>query len=232
MESGYFITGICTDKLLKLVWRNGITLQLKYIARFLFLFYCSIFTSTFSLLERIFYSKKISSIKCPEDPIFIVGHWRYGTTYLHQLLNKSPDLTAPTLFQSGTPECFLISRRFLIPHIRPFLSKKRSVDNVQVGLDEPQEDEYALFRITSFSPVEKLIFPKNSYFFSNDIYNYMPDDKNEPMWRNAYITFCKKKIFLKQARELYLKIPLIQCVYHTCENYFQKQNLSISIAIH
>ena len=206
MESSYFITGICTDKLMKLVFRNGISFQPKYIGRFLFLFYFSKLTSIFSAMERLLYRKKINQMACPDNPIIIIGHWRSGTTFLHQLLNQSPDLTAPSLFQVGTPECFLISRKFLIPHIVPFLTKKRSVDNVAIGLDEPQEDEYALFRMTTVSPVEELIFPKHSHFFLDDISTYLPDYNHEPLWREALITLVKKLAY-ESGKKIVLKNP-------------------------
>ncbi|MFC1476330.1 sulfotransferase [Fibrobacterota bacterium] len=191
---------------MKLVFRNGISFQPKYIGRFLFLFYCSTLTSIFSAMERLLYRKKINQMACPDNPIIIIGHWRSGTTFLHQLLNQSPDLTAPSLFQVGTPECFLISRKFLMPHIVPFLTKKRSVDNVAIGLDEPQEDEYALFRMTTVSPVEELIFPKRSSFFLNDISTYLPDYNHEPFWREALITLVKKLAY-ESGKKIVLKNP-------------------------
>lgn len=206
MESSYFITGISMDKLIKLVFRNGITCQPKYIGRFLFLLYCSMLTSAFSAVEHLLFSKKIRSMACHDNPIIIIGHWRSGTTFLHQLLNQSSDLTAPSLFQIGTPGCFLVSRKFLVPHIIPFLTKKRSVDNVAIGLDEPQEDEYALFRMTTISPVEKLIFPKSSSFFLNGSNIYVPDCSQEPIWRDALITLCKKLAY-ERGKRIVLKNP-------------------------
>ncbi len=219
MESSYFITGIRTDRLIRLVLRNGISFQPKYIARFLFLLSCSLQTSVFSFFERLRFGNKISSMKCPDNPIFIIGHWRSGTTFLHQLLNQCPELTTPSFFQVGIPDCFLVSRNFFVPQIQFFMSNKRTVDNVSVGLDEPQEDEYALFRMTTFSPVEKLLFPREPSFFLSNCKSFLPDKMNEPFWRSALISFCKKIVYQTGKRIVFknpfhsMRIPYLREVF-------------------
>ena len=40
----------------------------------------------------IFYSKKIKKTKILKDPVFILGHYRSGTTYLHKLIVSDSDL--------------------------------------------------------------------------------------------------------------------------------------------
>ena len=219
MENGYFINGISTGNLLRLVFKHGISCNPKCIGRFLFYLYCSLITSSFSIIERIRYKKILKSMKCPKDPIFIVGHWRSGTTFLHQLMNQSPELTSPSLFQVATPDCFLTGKKFLVPHIRPFLSKKRSVDNVRIGLDEPQEDEYALFRMTTLSPVERLIFPKKSAFFLHKCDSYLPSKYKKSIWRDALQTFCKK-LYLKSRKRIVLKNPFHSMRIHYLRNIF------------
>src|SRR6478736_5238392 len=39
-----------------------------------------------ALLQYIFYSKKIKRTIITKPPIFILGHYRSGTTYLHKLM--------------------------------------------------------------------------------------------------------------------------------------------------
>ncbi|MFP4415919.1 MAG: sulfotransferase family protein [Fibrobacterota bacterium] len=207
MDSGYFITGINTRNLLRLVARNGISLRPHYISRLLFLFNCSVPTSFFSLFDKIGYEKKIREISTPEDPVFIVGHWRTGSTFLHQLLNLSPHMAAPTLFQIGAPESFLSSRKILYPLIKPFLTPRRTVDNVALGLEEPQEDEYALFRMTTISPVEELIFPKSNRFFLSGVDDYMPkEEEDKKKWKDSFRLFYRKLAF-KTGKRLVFKNP-------------------------
>ena len=36
--------------------------------------------------QSLFWNRRIEATKLPDDPIFVVGHWRSGTTLLHELL--------------------------------------------------------------------------------------------------------------------------------------------------
>jgi len=206
MESAYFVTGISTSKLLKLVGRNGISFQPKYMKRFGFLFYSSLWTSVMTVLERLQYAKTIKEKSYTDDPVIIVGHWRSGSTYLHQLLNMCPHLVAPNLFQIGTPDSFLSSRKILEPFIRLYMRPKRTVDNVAISIDEPQEDEFALFRMTTFSPIERLIFPSSSDYFLKDDDTFLPPKDMEKQWQDSLYTFCKK-LYIESGKRIVLKNP-------------------------
>lgn len=216
MASGYFITGITTANLFKLIRRNRLSFHPKYLFRFFIILIYSFGTTLFTFFEKLLYSRKIDRTACPLDPIFIVGHWRSGTTFLHQIFNAMPGFKTPSVLEIGTPECFLVSNKILAPIIQKLLPAKRSTDNVSLSIDEPQEDEYALFRATTHSPVEKLIFPEKDSFFLDDDCDFLPPPASEKKWKDTLQTFCKKlsltgngKIVLKNpfhsTRILYLK---------------------------
>src|SRR4051794_3899053 len=46
-------------------------------------------------------------------PVFILGHWRQGTTHLHNLLALDPQFAYPTLFQTLYPRSFLTTEAFI-----------------------------------------------------------------------------------------------------------------------
>ena len=124
MASGYFISGITTGNLIKLVKRNGLGLHPKYLFRFFTLFLYSLGTSLFKFIEKLLYSKAIKNTKCPQNPIFIIGHWRSGTTFLHQIFNALPGFKTPSLLETGMPESFLVSKKVLSPIIEKILPSK------------------------------------------------------------------------------------------------------------
>lgn len=192
MASGYFITGITTGNLIKLVKRNGLGLQPRYLLRFFVLLLYSFGTSLLALIEKMLYSRKIKDTACPQNPIFIIGHWRSGTTFLHQIFNAIPGFKTPSVLDIGTPESFLVSKKVLSPIIKKLLPPHRSTDNVTLNLEEPQEDEFALFRATTYSPVEKLVFPEKDDFFLSCEPDFMPPDNSRNRWKKTLITFCKK----------------------------------------
>src|SRR5262245_21630537 len=54
------------------------------------------------------YDAEIARIAVPDDPLFIVGHWRSGTTFLHYLLSLDREsFRYPTTYQCLFPTIFL-----------------------------------------------------------------------------------------------------------------------------
>jgi hypothetical protein len=93
------------------------------------------------------------------DPIFVLGHWRSGTTLLHELLALDPRFTAPTAYACFAPTHFLVSRRVLGPIVRLLTPRRRPQDEMLFGVDRPQEDEFALIAQGLPSPYCYLMFP-------------------------------------------------------------------------
>jgi hypothetical protein len=138
------------------------------------------------------FGRKIKRARIPSDPVFIVGHWRTGSTLLHQLFSCDPQFIVPTLLQCTYPDSFLSSKKFIAPVMKRFLPDKRPMDNVVLGPDVPQEDEYALFRLTGFSPVERLIFPHSSRYFILGDDDFLPDKLKLQQWKRALVHFATK----------------------------------------
>jgi hypothetical protein len=158
-------------------------------------------SSLFSYIEQKRYGKKIGSTPLPEDPVFIIGHWRTGTTLLHQLLNLDPNLKAPTLFQVAEPDCFICSYRYYLPVFSAMVAKSRPMDNVRIGMNEPQEDEYALYRLTDFSPIERLVFPKDRNYFVLDYPSFLPVIEEERKeWERRLCDYFRKLHFFHGKR--------------------------------
>lgn len=160
------------------------------------------------------YQKLIEDTPVPLDPVFIVGHWRTGSTLLHQLIDQDPEMSAPTLFQVALPGNFIVSYRFYKPIFRMLMGTSRPMDNVKIGMNEPQEDEYAIFRLTTRSPLEKLIFPAKKEYFVIDS-PFLPDIESLPQWELALENFYRKIHFVTGKRIISknpfnsLRIPLL-----------------------
>lgn len=186
------IQGIRVSPLIRLVFRHGITPLPLYLARFLVLFQGALISSLFALVERAKFRRKIRRFKPVKDPLFIIGHWRTGSTFLHQLLNLDPSFAAPTLVQTVIPDHFLFSTKYYRPILRKATSSSRPMDNVALGPDEPQEEEFALLRMGSASPLEHLIFPSRTTYFLSDYDQYIPHGKDKEKWeRNLRNFYCK-----------------------------------------
>lgn len=206
MKTSYLTAGITLSNLLRLLSRNKITLRPKYLGRAIFLLQSAIWSSFFASVEQLLLRKKIETTPIPEDPIFIIGHWRTGSTFLHQLLNLDPDNTAPTLFQVAVPDSFITAYYFYQPIFNALISKHRPMDNVKLGMDEPQEDEYAIYRMTNFSPLEKLVFPSSKNYFLLHEKTFIPGGLKQDKWEKKLITFYQKLSF-KTGKRIISKNP-------------------------
>ena len=152
-------------RLIRVLSRNNISWNLKTSGRILFLLQSSVWSSIFATVEKFRYGKLIKVMPCPDDPVFIIGHWRTGTSLLFKLMSLDEQFTAPTLFQVAEPDSMLTSHAYYKPVMKTLVGETRPMDNVRIGMDEPQEDEYAVFRLTACSPLEQLVFPCREEYF-------------------------------------------------------------------
>lgn len=76
-------------------------------------------------------------------PIFILGHWRSGTTLLHNLLCQDPNASFITTYQSIFPHN-MYSKWLFKNFLRWQIPDKRPSDNVDLGANLPQEDDFAM----------------------------------------------------------------------------------------
>lgn len=206
MKHSYLLLGITSGKLSRLLVKNGFSFTPNIIFRIFFLAQSSIWASIFKRSEKRKLKKKLEKFEMPEDPVFIIGHWRTGSTLLHQLMSLDDQLVVPTVFQVSVPDSFLVSEKYYKPVMTKMMSPKRPMDNVALGFYEPQEDEYALIKLTSGSPLEKLVFPETNSYFLRDYNDFIPPENVLEDWKKALNDFCKRISYPKGKRVL-LKNP-------------------------
>ena len=95
-------------------------------------------------------------------PLFILGHYRSGTTHLHNLLALDPQFAAPTFFQALNPHTFLTTERLAAPVADRLVVRRRYQDEMALGAGVPSEDEFALGTMTGLSPYLGWYFPETA----------------------------------------------------------------------
>jgi omega-hydroxy-beta-dihydromenaquinone-9 sulfotransferase len=208
MKFAYLLYGLRLKMLFKICCKNKFSFRLKYFFRFLVLFQNSCWSSFFSILEKLYFKKKIKSALLPDDPIIIIGHWRTGSSYLHQLLQLDKNNTVPTNFQVHLPDSFLIADKYYKPVMKLLMGKnpKRPFDNVSIFVDEPQEDEFATLKMCGHSPFIKLIYPDSPEFFLLSFNDFEIEGKAFEEWKSALAEFCKK-LSIATSKRIVLKNP-------------------------
>lgn len=165
-------------------------------------------TAPFRLAEQAYYWRNVRAVEMPHDPIFVIGHWRTGTTYLHNLLAQDPALGVVPTFQTLAPDSFLIGNATLKPLIAFIMPRKRHTDNVPLAADSPQEEEFALCNLCPYSLYAGWYFPRRmpelfrKYVLFRDVPAKEVDD-----WKRVYIKLLKKACYNAQGRRLVLKNP-------------------------
>ena len=206
MQHSYLLAGITSGKLIRLLAKNGFSVTPKILFRIFFLVQSGIWASFFKRTELRRFKEKIDSYEMPDDPVFIIGHWRTGSTYLHQLMSLDSNLVSPNVFQVSVTDSFLVSEKYYKPVMTSMMSPTRPMDNVALGFNEPQEDEYALIKLTVNSPLESMVFPKSKSYFLLDYDDFMPSEETREKWKEAMNDFCKR-ISFKSGKRVLLKNP-------------------------
>jgi len=159
--------------------------------------------------NRVFYTKALISILAPlrayEDfkdrnlstkslnpPVFILGHWRSGTTHLHNLMCKDPAASYVTTYHTVFTN-FLHSQGLLKPFMRLIMPGKRPSDNVKLDPNFPQEEEFALSNMTKDAFYHFFYFPTTVGNLYKRTISF-----DEPGTRETWITVYNKLLLKAQ----------------------------------
>jgi hypothetical protein len=201
------ITGMNMSSLWWVLARNRFQVDGCYLSRLLYLFVLAGFNSFMTLFENVINGAEIEATQVKDAPIFIIGHWRSGTTHLHNLLSCDSHFTCPTYYQVMFPHHFAYSQPWGMRYFDYFSPKKRPMDNMAVGAKAPHEDEFALAALSTVSPYLKALFPRTG---DNGVAVLDPlrlDPEALDQWKTAMRYFVKKLTFSKGKRIIFKSPP-------------------------
>ena len=132
-------------------------------------------------IERWRFGRRIEAARV-EAPLFILGHYRSGTTHLHNLLALDPQFAAPTFFQVLNPHTFLTTERWAAPVADRLVVRRRYQDEMALGAGVPSEDEFALCTMTGLSPYMGWCFPGDGTDYDRYLtFRDVPDERGRPL---------------------------------------------------
>lgn len=139
-------------------------------------------------------------------PVFIIGHWRSGTTHLHQLLSQDPQFGVVTLMQAAFPLDFLTSAGG--PLLAALLPPHRPMDAVTVTINSPWEEEMAMACFGPLSFFHAFFFPRHARRIYREAVHFdgIAPARVETWW-NDYAYFLRKVQCEKPRQRLLLKNP-------------------------
>jgi hypothetical protein len=158
------------------------------------------------MLQTVIYGRRVAATSINQAPVFIIGHWRTGTTLLHELLIRDPRHAYPTTYDCFVPHHFLISRSWLPKLCWWLMPTRRPMDNMPVGWDRPQEDEFALALLGQPSPYERFAFPNGPADDGSLDLQGLPRQVRV-RWKAAFLRFLREVTLSSRGRRLILKSP-------------------------
>jgi len=201
-----FIYGASFFHWIRILALNGFRVSFRYIPNALLHTAFSIIISFFGFFESLIYGRKIEKTEPVEPPVIILGHWRSGTTHLHNIMSMDEQFGVINTFQTLFPRTFLLMEGFFRFFGRKLLNGSRPQDNVQVDWESPQEDEPAFTSLAVHTPGLVWSFPQNEEKLRKYITYREATESERDEWRRAF-RFLVKKLTYKKKKALVLKGP-------------------------
>ncbi len=177
-------------------------------------------------LQETLYGRRVRKTPITQPPIFILGHWRTGTTLLHEFMILDPRHGFPTTYECLNPNNFLLTEKWFSRIFRFMMPTSRPMDNMKAGFDRPQEDEFALCMLGQPSPYLHIAFPNNPHHFQK----YLDFDGASASalrgWKRSFKQFLKQVTY-KTDKRLVLKSPA-----HTARVKVLKEMFPDALFIH
>lgn len=184
--------------------RCAVHLRFLYIAVIVTL--VSFFHTLLKWVQEAIFGRRIRNTRIEHPPIFIIGHWRTGTTLLHELLILDERHGYPNTYQCLEPNHFLLTENLITKYLHFLMPKRRPMDNMKAGWDRPQEDEFALCMLGQPSPYLTIAFP-NRPPQCQEFYDFAGvSDGKVRSWKRTFKQFLKQVTF-KSGKRLVLKSP-------------------------
>jgi hypothetical protein len=186
--------GITFDRWLGLLRRERFRVSVVCIPRALWITLLSLVNSILAREADRQFGASIMRTRV-EAPMFILGHYRSGTTFLHELLAADPRYASPNRFETFNPLTFLLAEPRLAPLIEPLMLPRRV-----------QEDEVASMILTQYSPYMDWCFPKSVSGYGRYLSFREAEPEEIAAWSDALRRFLQA-VSLKTGRPLILKSP-------------------------
>jgi omega-hydroxy-beta-dihydromenaquinone-9 sulfotransferase len=205
-----FWTGMEFGGWWRLLRLNHFRVHWRYWHHALFITCISLFHTAYRWWQWPWVGRRANRTKIEQEPIFIIGHWRAGTTLLHELMVLDERHTSPTTYECLVPNHFLLSEDFARRWLKFLLPRHRPMDNMLTGWDRPQEEEFALANLGLPSPYLTVAFPNNGPRFENYLTLEGLSPAELERWKFLLLRFLKQ-ITYRRPKRIVLKNPP-----HTC----------------
>ena len=135
------------------------------------------------------YEKLLADKPLEHDPVFILGHWRSGTTFVHNVFSCDKHFGYNTTYQTVFPHLMMWGQPFFKKNMSWLMPDKRPTDNMELAVDLPQEEEFALANMMPYTYYNFWFLPKHQQEYADKYLLF--DDISEAELKVFEETFTK-----------------------------------------
>ena len=190
----------------RLLWNNRFAIDWPYCHVAAAVTGWSAVNSVWGMLQRLSHGRRLAEIELTAPPIFVLGHWRSGTTLLHEMMVLDERHSFPTTYACLAPNHFLRSEPLVSRWFSFVLPTRRPMDNMAAGWDRPQEDEFALCNLGVPSPYLTVAFPNHAPQCQDYLTLENLPTAEVDRWKASLLGFLKQ-VTLANPKRLVLKSP-------------------------
>ena len=193
---------------IRLLWRYGRQFDAAQWPRAIRITLFVMATIPIRVFERLRFGLAIRRHRLSEPPIFIIGHWRSGTTNMHNLMLQDPQFASVTMLHCAIPSGFLTWEWLARWILSRRLPKSRPMDAVPLGIDEPMSEDFALAGLTHMSHYLNYFFPQIAeQTFRETVLFEGVNHFDVAHWSDHYEYLLQKVSYASGGKRLLLKNP-------------------------
>ena len=211
INTGHFLMGCGAPTMLRLLRDNAGTIAPDKRAQTALMAATSVALAPAAALEKAVFARRIRASRPERDPIFVLGHWRSGTTYLQNMLSRDPQFGWFDPVSTVVFPYRLLLGRALTPAVKKGIAGGRPMDNVQYSLDLPMEETFALLTQTPHDIIHMMAFPARFQDYLSGAFVADLPEKERREWMRRYDYIIRKQTYVQGGRQLILKSPDNTC---------------------
>jgi hypothetical protein len=168
----------------------------RYWPRTMFTTSMSLMNSVISIREQNKYHQQLESIQI-DSPIFIIGHYRSGTTHLWKLITQDERFIFPYVTDSIFPNTLLTFQNVARKLAQWFGPDTRPQDDIKQSANSPLEEEFGICASTFLSIQLSRYFPEYRDHFKYLLTMRDATAQERALWKDALRLFAKKLMYMK-----------------------------------
>ncbi len=200
------LAGVTCGDWLRTLRQNGLRVPPAYWPRAALTTLGSPFNSLDAMLEERRFGQALAEVRV-RRPVFVLGHYRSGTTHLHNLLCADRRLTYTNNLRATFPRSFLRTETAKRRWGTLLAMRSRPQDDVELDLQVPGEDELALCGDCQLSTHMAWHFPQRAEFYARYLTFQRASSQERETWKASLRRFARKLTFRADGRTIVLKSP-------------------------